>query len=306
MKVIDNIDKMKTYAKIMKKENKLLGFVPTMGSLHEGHVSIMKVARKQADIVVLSIFVNPIQFGPDEDFKKYPRDIQRDEEIAKSCGVDVLFYPDTKSMYPNGFSTYVNVENMTERLCGRSRPGHFRGVTTVVAKLFEIIRPDIAYFGQKDFQQALVIKKMAEDLNMDVVIKIMPTVRTEDGLAVSSRNAYLSKSERKDSLVLSKSLLAARRAVDSGERNTRKIVKIMREVISGAPSAKIDYVSIVDVKSLKETPRIRGEALAVAAVFIGKTRLIDNLPLDTKKPEKINAPRPKQAPRAIEQEQGHV
>ena len=289
MKIINEVDKMKTYARIMKKENKLVGFVPTMGHLHEGHLSIIRVARKQADIVVLSIFVNPIQFAPDEDFEKYPRDIKRDEELAKSCGADILFYPKKESMYPSGFSTYVSVEKITERLCGKSRPGHFRGVTTVVAKLFEIVKPDIAYFGQKDAQQAFVISKMAEDLNMDVTIKILPTIRDEDGVATSSRNTYLSKSERKDAAVLYKALLAAREAVDSGERGAKKIVKRMREIISDTPSAKIDYISIAEVKSLKETSRIRGEVLVALAVFIGKTRLIDNVILDTEKSGKVHA-----------------
>jgi len=306
MKIINDVDKMKTYARIMKKENKLVGLVPTMGYLHEGHLSIIRTARKQADVVVLSIFVNPIQFGPDEDFRKYPRDIKKDEGLAKSCGADVLFYPKKENMYPDGFSTYVSVEKMTERLCGKSRPGHFRGVTTVVAKLFGIVKPDIVYFGQKDAQQALVISRMAEDLNMDVTIKILPTVRDEDGVALSSRNSYLSESERRDASVLNRSLLAARGALDSGERDAKKIVKRMREIISGAPSAKIDYVSIVDVRSLKETPTIRGEVLVALAAFIGKTRLIDNIILNTEKPEKMHVDRPKEVPHTAEKVQGRA
>ncbi|MGB2706416.1 MAG: pantoate--beta-alanine ligase [Candidatus Omnitrophota bacterium] len=289
MKIINEVGKMKTYARIMRKENKLVGLIPTMGYLHEGHLSLIRTVRKQADVVILSIFVNPIQFAPDEDFEKYPRDIKRDEELAKSCGVDVLFYPEKKGMYPPGFSTYVNVEELTDGLCGKSRPDHFRGVTTVVAKLFEIVKPDIAYFGQKDAQQAFVIRKMAEDLNMDVTIKILPIIREEDGVAMSSRNTRLSKPERKDASVLYKSLEAAREAVNSGERDAKKLIKKMREMITASPSAKTDYISIVDVKSLKEIPRIKGEVLIALAVFIGKTRLIDNVILDTEELEKIHA-----------------
>jgi len=297
---------MKTYARIMKKENRLVGFIPTMGYLHEGHLSLIRVARKQADIVMLSIFVNPLQFGPGEDFEKYPSDIQRDEELAKSCGVDVLFYPDKKDMYPPGFSTYVNVEKLTGGLCGESRPGYFRGVTTVVAKLFEIVKPDIAYFGQKDAQQAFVIRKMAEDLNMDVTMKIMPIIREEDGTAMSSRNTYLSESERKDASVLHRSLEAAREAVNSGEKVAKKLIKKIREVVSEVPSAKVDYISIVDIKSLKEKSRINGEVLIALAVFIGKTRLIDNVILDTEKLENIHVKRPKEVPHTTKKVQGHA
>lgn len=282
MKIINDIDKMKTYARIMKKEGKLVGFVPTMGYLHEGHLSLIRTARKQSDVVIVSIFVNPIQFGPDEDFKKYPRDIQRDENLAKSCGVDVLFYPKKEDMYPKGFSTYVNVEKMTNNLCGKSRPGHFRGVTTVVMKLFEIVKPEIVYFGQKDAQQAFVIKKMVEDLNMNITMKVLSIVREEDGLAMSSRNTYLSKSERKDAAFLYRSLMLAQELINSGEKDPKKIIKKMRELIADAPSAKIDYISIVDTKSLKDTSSIKDEILIALAVVIGKTRLIDNIIFDAK------------------------
>ena len=283
MKIISDIDKMKTYAKIMKKENKLVGFVPTMGYLHEGHLSLIKTARKQSDIVVASVFANPIQFGPKEDFKEYPKDIKRDEELAKSCGADIIFYPDKDDMYPPGFSTYVEEEALTKNLCGKVRLGHFRGVTTVVMKLFEIIKPDIVYFGQKDAQQALVIKKMIEDLNMDITMKILPIVREEDGLAMSSRNTYLTKSERKNATVLHKSLELAKESIDSGEKDTKKIIKKMRDLISKTPSAKIDYISITDTKSLKDIPTVKGEILIALAVFIGKTRLIDNIILNIEK-----------------------
>ncbi|UCD54803.1 MAG: pantoate--beta-alanine ligase [Candidatus Omnitrophota bacterium] len=277
MKIINRIDKMKTYARIMKKENKLIGLVPTMGYLHEGHLSIIRAARNQSDIVIVSIFVNPVQFGPGEDFEKYPRDINRDEELAKDCGVDIIFYPKKEDMYPEGFSTYVNVEKMTENLCGKSRPHHFRGVTTVVMKLFEIIKPDITYFGQKDAQQAYVIKKMIEDLNMDITMKIMPIIREEDGLAMSSRNIYLSESERKDASLVYESLKLAEGLIASGQANPKKIIKKMRDLLSEKPALNIDYISIVDTKTLKEVTTIEGEVLIAIAVFIGKTRLIDNI-----------------------------
>jgi len=280
MKIIAEIDKMRTYAKIMKKNNKMVGFVPTMGALHGGHAALIQAARKQVDIVIVSIFVNPVQFGPNEDYGKYPRNIKADEELVRSAGADVIFYPKKEDVYPEGYSTYVGVEGITERLCGKSRPGHFRGVTTVIAKFFEIIKPDIAYFGLKDAQQAFVIKKMIKDLNMDITLKIMPTVREADGLAMSSRNAYLSPAERRDAAFLNKALETARESVLSGERNSKKIIKIIREIISKATSARIDYVSVVDTVSFKDMARVKNGALIALAVYIGKTRLIDNLVVD--------------------------
>lgn len=285
MKVIREIDKMKTHSKIMRKENKLVGFVPTMGYFHEGHLNLIRAARKQVDIVIVSVFVNPIQFMPNEDFEKYPRDISRDEELAKSCGVDVIFYPKKEDMYPHGYSTYIEVEKLTDNLCGKSRPGHFRGVTTVVAKLFEIVRPDIAYFGQKDAQQAFVVRKMVEDLSMGVVIKIMPIIREENGLAMSSRNVYLSKSERKDASVLYHALSQAEELIRSGEKDAKKIIKKIRNLVNEKPSAKIDYVSIADTKALKDVKSVKEEALIALAVFIGKTRLIDNIIINPKELE---------------------
>lgn len=288
MKIIDKIDKMKTYARIMKKGAKLTGLIPTMGFLHEGHLSLMKQARKQSDHVVASIFVNPMQFGPDEDFKKYPRDMKRDEELARGCGVDVLFYPKKEDMYPRDFATYVNVEKLTDRLCGKSRPGHFKGVTTVVLKLFEIIRPDIAYFGQKDCQQAFIIKKMIEDLNLDVTLKILPIVREDDGLAMSSRNTYLTPLERQDALYLHKSLELARELIDSGEKDTKIIIGEMKAILGQARALKIEYLSIVDTKTLKDLPRIRGEVIVALAAHSGKTRLIDNIIVEGRKVEGTN------------------
>lgn len=276
MNIVDSIDRMSTLSRIFKKEGKSIGFVPTMGYLHEGHLSLAKTAKKHNDVAVMSIFVNPTQFGPDEDFEKYPRNFKSDEELARSAGVDILFRPPVKAMYPEGYATYVNVERLTEALCGTKRPGHFRGVTTVVAKLFSIVKPDMAYFGQKDVQQAIVIKKMAEDLNMDVDIKMLPIIREKDGLAMSSRNIYLSGSERSDALVIHQSLKKAESLIKSGEHDPKKVIKAMTDMISSKSSVRIDYISIVGAKDLKDVDRISGEVLIAVAVFIGKTRLIDN------------------------------
>ena len=277
MKVVDTITRMSTLVKMYKKEGRSISLVPTMGYLHEGHLSLVRAARKHTDVVVMSIFVNPIQFGPKEDLEKYPRDLKRDEELATAAGADIIFSPAVKDMYPAGYSTYVNVEGLTGVLCGASRAGHFRGVATVVNKLFEIVRPDIAYFGQKDAQQAVVIKRMADDLNMAIEIRVMPVVREPDGLAMSSRNIYLSADERKDALVLYGSLKKAEDLILSGERDAGKIMRLTRELINTVASAKIDYVSIVDASDLKEVATIAGDVLIAVAVFIGKTRLIDNI-----------------------------
>jgi len=276
MKLVDNIARMSTLAKIFKKETKAIGFVPTMGYFHEGHLSLIKTAKKHTDVAVVSIFVNPLQFGPNEDLEKYPRDLKRDEELARSAGADVLFCPSAKEMYPENYSTYVEVKGLTDTLCGASRPGHFRGVTTVVTKLFGIVRPDVAYFGQKDAQQAAIIKKMTEDLNMGIEIKILPIVREKDGLAMSSRNAYLSESERKEAVVIYQALQRAKLMISQGERDVRKIVKAMEAMVFQSPAAKVDYISIVNSRDLKEMDRLSGEVMVALAVFIGKTRLIDN------------------------------
>jgi len=277
VKVVDTIPRMSTLVKIFKKEGKSISLIPTMGYLHEGHLSLARAARKHTDVVIMSIFVNPIQFGPKEDLEKYPRDMKRDEQLATSAGVDVIFHPSAGDMYPEGYSTYVDVAGLTEKLCGASRPGHFKGVTTVVAKLFHITRPDIAYFGQKDAQQAIVMKKMVEDLNMGVEIKIMPIVRENDGLAMSSRNIYLSATERKDALVLYEALKKAECLIKSGERDAGKVVKMMEDMISSVPGMRIDYISAVDTKNLEKIKIITGETLIALAVFASKTRLIDNI-----------------------------
>ncbi len=269
---------MRTFVKIMKKEGKTIGFVPTMGYLHEGHVSLMRSARAHTDVVVISIFVNPIQFGAGEDYEKYPRDHARDEDIAGKAGVDVIFRPKAEEMYPDGYSTFVTVDGLTEGLCGASRPGHFRGVSTVVAKLFSIVRPDIAYFGQKDAQQSVVVKKMAADLDMDIDVKVLPTVRERGGLAMSSRNAYLSEAEREDAGILYASLKKAEAMIAGGIKDPLKVKETMKEMIMARPSARIDYISIVDAKNLKEVTAVEGGDILIAlAVFIGRTRLIDNV-----------------------------
>jgi pantoate--beta-alanine ligase len=268
---------MSTLARMLKKEGKSIGFVPTMGCLHEGHLSLVRAAKKHTDVVVMSIFVNPLQFGPKEDFERYPRDFKHDERLASDAGVDVIFYPSVKEMYPEGYATYVNVERLTDGLCGASRPGHFRGVATVVAKLLGIVRPDVAYFGQKDAQQAAVIKKMAQDLNMGVEIKVVPIVREKDGLAMSSRNVFLSEAERRDALVLHQSLKRAESLVADGERDAGRIIRMMRDMFAERPSVKLEYVSIVDPKELSCLDTISKEALIAVAARVGKTRLIDNI-----------------------------
>ena len=276
MKTIENISRMSTFVKMMKKEGKSIGLVPTMGCLHEGHLSLVKAAKKHTDVVIMSIFINPIQFGPKEDFEKYPRDLKHDEEMAREAGVDVIFYPSLKDMYPEGYATYVVVEKLTGNLCGESRPGHFRGVATIVTKLFNIVKPEVAYFGQKDMQQAMMVKKMASDLNMDIELKMMPAVREKDGLAMSSRNMYLSDAERKDAAVLYQSLKNAEMLIKNGERDAGKIIRAVEDMIKAKQSARVEYVKLVDAAELKDVKMITGEIALAVAVFFGNTRLIDN------------------------------
>lgn len=276
MTVVRDPDKMQALANKIRETDLLIGFVPTMGYLHEGHVSLIRTARQQADIVVLSIFVNPTQFGPGEDLDTYPRDMERDEKIARREGVDYIFYPEARTMYTSEFQTYVNVEQLTRSHCGESRPNHFRGVTTVCAKLFNIVLPHWAFFGQKDYQQAAVIRRMVKDLNMNLEVVVLPTVREEDGLAMSSRNAYLDTEQRKEALCLYESLQMAQDMVRGGQTDAKKIVAAMRKHIESKPTARIDYVSIADPDTLEELDTIKLEAATLLAVFIGKTRLIDN------------------------------
>ncbi len=280
MKVYKSVKPLTSEINRIKKTKSSIGFIPTMGFLHEGHLSLIKKARKDTDFVVVSIFVNPIQFGPKEDFKKYPRDLKKDLSLCEKNGVDIVFTPDAKSIYVNGFSTYIDVKHLTEGLCGAKRPGHFKGVTTVCTKLFNIIRPDVAYFGQKDAQQAFVIRKMVEDLNMPLQIKIMPIVREKDGLAMSSRNTYLNPRERKEALSIYKSLNLADTLYRNGEKNPKEIIAKMREVILKEKDIDIDYISIVDIGKLKDVDKVSKRALVAVAVKIGKTRLIDNIILN--------------------------
>ncbi|MDQ1329618.1 MAG: Pantothenate synthetase [Candidatus Poribacteria bacterium] len=277
MITITSPKEMLDYCNSARINGKTIGLVPTMGAFHEGHISLMRSARIENDLVVTSIFVNPTQFGPKEDFNAYPRDLESDSKLASKVGVDVIFAPTVNDMYPNGYATFVNVDRITEKLCGASRPGHFRGVTTVVAKLFNIIRPHKAYFGQKDAQQCIVIKRMTEDLNFDIDIVIMPTIRETDGLAMSSRNKYLNVQERQSALVLSKSLSMAQDMIKSGQTNALDILHNMKQMIDAEPLAKIDYISIVDGETLDDIREIKANTLIALAVFIGKTRLIDNI-----------------------------
>ena len=257
-----------------------VGFVPTMGFLHEGHLALVKQARRENSAVIVSIYVNPAQFGPKEDFGAYPRDLNRDLELLKGEGVDIVFVPSDDEMYPCEFSSWVDVEKVTERLEGASRPGHFRGVATVVAKLFNIVQPSRAYFGQKDAQQVMVIKRMVADLNMGIEIVVVPTLRESDGLAMSSRNIYLSPKERQAATILFKALTLGRQLSQGGEKDAEKIRRQMTALIQKEPLAQIDYVSIADAETLEELSLLDRPALASLAIRIGKTRLIDNMPLE--------------------------
>ena len=279
MIVVKDINEIKKIVSNAKKSGKSVGFVPTMGYLHEGHLSLIREARRNNDFVAVSIFVNPTQFSPNEDLDKYPRDLERDLYLCENEGVDLIFTPTNDIMYPKGYDTYVMVEKLANHLCGLSRPNHFRGVCTVVTKLFNIVKPDDAYFGQKDYQQFKIIERMTNDLNMDVKVHASPIVRESDGLAMSSRNKYLSKEERNSALILSKSLKEAEKLLKNGEKNAKKIVEKMRDMIENEPYSKIDYIEIVDEDSLETVHEIvDGKKYLIAlAVFIGNTRLIDNM-----------------------------
>jgi pantoate--beta-alanine ligase len=277
MRIIRSVKIMSDLSKKMRLQRKSIGFVPTMGSLHEGHLSLLRRARRENDIAVVSIFVNPAQFGPKEDLKRYPRNLKRDSRLCRKERADVLFSPDAKEMYPHNYQAYINLQDLDSCLCARFRPGHFRGVATVVAKLFNIIDPDRAYFGQKDFQQAFVIRKMVQDLNMPVKIQMMPTVRESDGLAMSSRNAYLDKNQRQEAAVLYQALIMAKGLIRQGKIESSWIIRKMKKLINKRKNAKIQYIEIVDQASLRPVSKIKGSVLVALAVFIGKTRLIDNI-----------------------------
>ena len=276
MKILATIAEMKAAVRAARAEGKTVGFVPTMGFLHEGHLSLVRASKSTFGLTVVSVFVNPTQFGPQEDFKTYPRDLARDAAMLEKEGVDILFNPEAGEMYPPGYGTYVEVQGLQDRLCGASRPGHFRGVCTVVLKLFEIIRPDVAYFGRKDAQQAIVLTRMVQDLDLDVRIDVRPIVREADGLAMSSRNTYLNPAERQAALVLIRSLRAAGTWIAAGERRAAAVVAGIREMIGREPLARIDYAEAVDAADLGPVETIEDGTLIALAVFIGKTRLIDN------------------------------
>lgn len=275
MKIVGTVKEVREQVKEWKKQGLSVGFVPTMGYLHEGHKSLMDAARKGNDKVVVSIFVNPMQFGPTEDLATYPRDLDHDAALCESAGVDLIFHPEAEEMYEKDFCSFVDMTGLTEGLCGKTRPIHFRGVCTVVNKLFNIVTPDHAYFGQKDGQQLAVIKRMVRDLNMDIEIVGCPIVREEDGLAKSSRNTYLSPEERKAALILSKTVVLGKELAKT-EKDANKVVEAMKKNIETEPLAKIDYVEAVDALSMAPVEKLEGTCMLAMAVYIGKTRLIDN------------------------------
>lgn len=276
MQIATTINEVRANVKAWKKEGLSVGFVPTMGYLHEGHGSLISRARAENDKVVVSIFVNPMQFGPGEDLESYPRDLDKDSAYCESLGADLIFHPEPEEMYTEGFCSYVDMSVLTEELCGLSRPVHFRGVCTVVNKLFNIVQPNRAYFGQKDAQQLAIIGRMVQDLNMDLEIIGCPIVREEDGLAKSSRNTYLSAEERQAALVLSKAVKLGQELVASGETDAKKIVAEMSTLIEKEPLARIDYVKAVDGLTMQQIDTVKATMLVALAVYIGKTRLIDN------------------------------
>lgn len=277
---------METIAEVRKitdswaKQGLTIGFVPTMGYLHAGHGSLIQRARRENDKVVVSIFVNPIQFGPNEDFERYPRDLEHDREITEKAGADLVFAPSVAEMFPSPNKAFVDISELGVYLCGAKRPGHFRGVCTIVAKFFNIIRPNRAYFGEKDLQQLVIIERMVRDLSFDIEIVPCPTVRDSDGLALSSRNSYLSEVERRAARVVPESLDLARKAINSGEKDADVIKRIIAEKIGAEPLAKVDYIQVVDASFLKPIPRIDRPAVVAIAVFIGGTRLIDHLTVE--------------------------
>lgn len=277
MKTVVDIEDMQSYAEEARQDGKIIALVPTMGFLHEGHLSLIRVADAAADVVVTSIYVNPTQFGANEDIDQYPRDIDHDTTLAEQAGTDVLFVPTDAAMYPPGYQTFVTVENLTKGLCGAFRPTHFRGVTTIVTKLFNVVMPHIAVFGQKDAQQAIVIQRMTRDLNYNIDIKVAPIVRHKDGLAMSSRNKYLTPKQRSDAPILYQSLCRARDMIEKGERNVNTVKKQIKEMLDAIASSKIDYIEIVHAETLAPVREISGNILIALAVYIGKARLIDNI-----------------------------
>ena len=277
MRIIKSVSEMHSYTDSLRIEGATIGFVPTMGALHEGHLSLIRKSIEKSDKTILSIFVNPAQFSPSEDFEKYPRDFVRDEKLAEDLGVDIIFYPSKEAIYPDGYGTYIIVDGLSAQLVGKSRPSHFKGVTTVVNKLFNIVKPHIVFFGQKDAQQALIIKRMITDLNLDIDIVICPIIREDDGLAMSSRNAYLSPDSRKQATLIHQALKEAEFLHLNGEQSPEILIHKITETLNSAPLAKIDYLSIVNLDTLLPVESTNEGALVAVAVFFDKTRLIDNI-----------------------------
>jgi len=276
MKILKNINETVKFLRTEKMSGKSIGIVPTMGYLHEGHLSLIQTAKKNNDIVIVSVFVNPTQFGPGEDLDKYPRDLEQDCIKAESAGADILFCPSASEIYPDGYHTYVSVEKLGDNLCGNSRPGHFRGVATIVAKLFNISGADNAYFGQKDAQQFFILRRMAADLNMDIRLHICPIIREPDGLAMSSRNVYLTRDQRREAVILSEALAGAKALIEAGERNAAVVISEMNKIVNKSELAKVEYIKVVDTETLSDAEYIDKNLIALAVCF-GSTRLIDNI-----------------------------
>lgn len=276
MEIIESVKEMQAFSGSLRKAGKTISFVPTMGYLHEGHLTLMREGKKRGNCSVVSIYVNPTQFGAGEDFERYPKDLDRDSRMAESAGVDLIFCPANSDMYPEHFQTFIELEEVTQNLCGLTRPGHFRGVATVCCKLFNIVKPHVAIFGEKDFQQLAVIRRMVSDLNMDIEIIGMPTVREADGLAMSSRNSYLKEKEKEAVLVLSRSLLLAKRLYDEGKRDVADILQPVKEMLEGNSLVNLEYAKICDVETLKDLQRLEKKAVLAVAARVGATRLIDN------------------------------
>jgi len=277
IRLVETIKDVRSFVEAVRKRGETIGFVPTMGAFHLGHLSLMRQAKKETDAVVVSIFVNPLQFAAGEDYDRYPRQMAKDLRMAESERVEVLLAPSVAEMYPKGFATYIDQNDLPTKLCGEFRPDHFRGVMSVVAKLFNIVKPDVAFFGQKDFQQYLLIRRMATDLNLDVDVRVLPTVREEDGLAMSSRNIYLGPKQRKDAICLYRALQRAEELIGSGESGAVRVASEMKRVILRVKGARIDYIAVVNSDTLEPVKEIKGKTLIAAAVRIGKARLIDNI-----------------------------
>jgi len=292
MEIINRRQRMSSVArKIRREQDKTVGLVPTMGALHEGHLSLVREARRMCDVVVVSVFVNPTQFGPGEDYQQYPRNLTKDTALLTDYNVDYIFAPTVEEIYPKGFATYVNVEGLSEQLEGASRPGHFRGVATVVTILLNTVRPDFAFFGQKDAQQALVIKRLVRDLAFDTEIVVLPIVREDSGLAISSRNLYLTPDEQQSATVLHKALNQAKTAFKEGERNAGRLADLIRSTLETEPRARLDYVTIADAETLDKLDRLDDRPILVAlAAYVGKTRLIDNMILNKVKKKDVAVP----------------